>query len=219
MFPNLHAASSHVSGQPAPAELSVEHGGQGHVLGPGYLQAGPARTARKVFCLGAGCGDMHWVLFACANRHACSDMHMLGGVGRMPTPCMPGVRRQLSLLAASSRGQKCTQYVICAFHTLCIGLMCGGSPRHPKESSSCALIAVGCQNPLESVPLHRPFLGQHQALQQQVLKPFPPHDLPPLLFQHIFQRSVLPTLPLDCFPAPSHLLHPPSSFYGAGEEL
>lgn len=74
------------------------------------------------------------------------------------------------------------------------------------------LIAARCQNPLESAPLRRPFPGQRQALPQQVLKPVPPRDLPPLLFQHIFQRSVIPSPPLDCFPAPSHLLHPPGRF-------
>lgn len=74
------------------------------------------------------------------------------------------------------------------------------------------LIAARCQNPLESSPLRRPFPGQRQALPQQVLKPVPPCDLPPLLFQHIFQRSIIPSRPLDCFPAPSHLLHPPSRF-------
>lgn len=84
------------------------------------------------------------------------------------------------------------------------------------------LIAACCQNPLESSPLRRPFPGQRQALPQQVLKPVPPRDLPPMLFQHIFQRSVIPSPPLDCFPAPSHLLHPPSRFlelessYGGG---
>lgn len=83
-------------------------------------------------------------------------------------------------------------------------------------------MAARCQNPLESAPLRRPFLGQRQALLQQVLKPVPPRDLPPLLFQHIFQRSLIPSPPLDCFPAPSHLLHPPGRFlelessYGRG---
>lgn len=65
-------------------------GGGGVCWGPGCLQAGPARAARKVLCVWAVCGGVHQALCLDVQRdtrvHTCTCLDGWGGCPHLACP-------------------------------------------------------------------------------------------------------------------------------------